>query len=297
MADFEENKPEAKTNFLLTNNPALQELLLKPTTRDNAVINDEKIRRLYVQAASQQWFAPQRIDFMAPMDLTDEERRVWIRLNEVFYTLEKMGLNVIMSMMSKAVRKFKSDELAYYLTEQAHDEGRHVFVIENYLKRLGAPPKFDRSLQILGQVTHTGFYRVENWLFSTLFSENFASSFLRRARSARIDPVGGEMCRQLLVDESRHIHFLHIVLPDILDRLSLLGKTYLRASQGFMMHFTERVSRTLSDDATLVGLDRRDLLEEVFENMEKSYHSFGLNPRFIPFAKIRNQPTLAATAH
>lgn len=288
MAEVEEIKVEAKApGFLLSDNPALQELLLKPTTRENPVLNDEKIRRLYLQAASQQWFAPQRIDFNAPINLTDEERRVWIRLSGVFYTLEKMGLNVIMAMMGKAVRKFKSDELAYYLTEQAHDEGRHVFVIENYLKRLGAPPKFDRSLQILGQVTHTGFFQVENWLFSTLFSENFASTFLRRTRTAKIDTIGAEMCKQLLVDESRHLHFLHIVLPDILDRLSLLGKTYLRASQGFMMHFAEKVSRGLAVDASVVGISRDALIEEVFENMEKSYKILGLNPRFIPFSKIR----------
>ncbi len=293
MADLEEIRNDVKApGFLLNENPALAELLLKPTTRENPIVNDEKLRRLYVQAASQQWFAPQRIDFNAPIYLSDEERRVWIRLAGVFYTLEKMGLNVIMAMMGKAVRKFKSDELAYYLTEQAHDEGRHVFVIENYLKRLGAPPKFDRSLQILGQVTHTGFYQVENWLFSTLFSENFASSFLRRARVATIDTIGGEMCKQLLADESRHLHFLHIVLPDILDRLSLMGKTYLRASQGFMMHFTEKVSRSLAADAAIVGIDRDALIEEVFENMEKSYHMFGLNPRFIPFAKIRQRATV-----
>ena len=295
MIETEENKSGAKTSsFLMSENPMLQELLLKPTTRDNPIINDQKIRRLYIQAASQQWFAPHRIDFTAPIDLTDEEKRVWIRLNGVFYTLEKMGLAVIMQMMSRAVRKFKSDEMAYYLTEQAHDEGRHVFVIENYLKRLGAPPKFDRSLQILGQVTHTGFYQVENWLFSTLFSENFASSFLRRTRAAKIDSIGSEMCKQLLVDESRHLHFLNIVLPDILDRMSLMGKTYLRASQGFMMHFTKRVTRTLEHDASLVNISTPALLEEVFENMEKSYHTLGLNPRFIPFAKI---PSGTATIH
>lgn len=292
MTENVDSRTDPKSpGFLLSNNPMLQELFLKPTTRENPILNDQKIRRLYIQAASQQWFAPQRIDFTAPINLTDEERRVWIRLTGVFYTLEKMGLNVIMAMMGKAVRKFKSDELAYYLTEQAHDEGRHVFVIENYLKRLGAPPKFERSLQILGQVTHTGFYQVENWLFSTLFSENFASSYLRRTRTATIDTIGGEMCKQLLVDESRHIHFLHIVLPDILDRLSLMGKTYLRASQGFMMHFTEKVSRSLKDDAAIVGIDRDALLEEVFENMEKSYHMLGMNPRFIPFAKIRQTAT------
>ena len=271
--------------FSLNDLPGIQELL-KPLPNEHPLLNDAKIRRLYLQAASQQWIAPEKIRFDTELHLDEEARRIWAKLNTVFYTLEKMGLNVIANMMTKAVRKFKSEDTAYYLSVQCYDESRHVFVVENYLRKLGAPPKYEWKYHVLGQAASMGFYRVENWLFSTLFSENFASAFLRRSKAAHIDPIGADMCKYLMIDESRHLHFLHIILPDILDRLSLFGRTYVKASQYFIMKFTEVMARQLEHDARVVGLDRRALLEEVFENVERAYEGFGVSRSFLPFPKV-----------
>ena len=131
-----------------------------------------------------------------------------------------MGLNVINLMTTHAVRHIQSNEVAYYLAVQAADEARHVFLLESYLKKLGVAPKYDKKLHVLGQAASLGLYRVENWLFSTLFSENFASSYLRRARNLTNDEIGSAIYKNLQMDESRHIHFLHIVLPDLYDRMS-----------------------------------------------------------------------------
>lgn len=285
MADDKEHKPSI--GFTLKDTPGI-EMLLQPVSRENPLVNDTKIRRLYLQASSQQWFAPQKINFSIDPEHDAEARRVWVKFMTIFYTLEKMGLNVITNMMPKAVRKLKSEECAYYLSAQCYDESRHVFAVENYLKKLGSPPRYDYKYHVLGQAASMGVYRVENWLFSTLFSENFASVFLRRAKAAKIDTIGSEMCKYLLIDESRHLHFLHIVLPDILDRLSLFGRTYVKASQYFIMKFTEVVSRSLECDAQLVGLDRRALFEEVFENVERAYEGFGVTRSFLPFPTIKS---------
>jgi hypothetical protein len=283
-------------SFLLKDNPLLAELLLKPAHSENSRVNDTKVRRLYLQSSQQQWFAPQRINFEPPIELDEETRRVWVRFVMVFFTLEKMGLNVISNMMSKAVRRLKSDECSYYLSAQCFDEARHVFVLENYLKKLGSPPKYDYTYHVLGQAASVGFFRVENWLFSTLFSENFASVFLRRAKTAKIDPIGAEVCKYLQIDESRHLHFLHIVLPDIMDRMSLFGRGYVKMSQYFIMKFTEVVSRSLEADAHVVGLDRRALMEEVFENVERAYEGFGVPRRFLPFPTIKSTGSLKKTS-
>lgn len=289
------------TNFSLSDIPGIQ-LLLEPLPSDDPIVNNQKIRRLYLQASMQQWFAPRRLNFAAPVEMDPEAKRIWTRLMYIFYTLEKMGLNVISNMMGKAVRKLRSEETAYYLSAQCFDESRHVFTIENYMRKLGANPKYEWKYHVLGQISSMGFYRIENWLFSTLFSENFASAFLRRARTAHIDPMGAEMCKNLLLDESRHLHFLHIVLPDILDRMNLFGRTYLKASQFFLMKLTEQFSRTLADEVRYVGLDRRALLEEVFENMERAYESFGVTRDFLYFPEIgprypRRADRIVASAH
>jgi len=277
---------------LMKDSEAMNQILMRPLENSDPRVNEVKIRRLYLQASAQQWFAPQKLDYDMPINLTDEQRRVWARFHLIFYTLEKMGLNVIQNMMSKASAKLRSDEVASYLSVQAADEARHVFAIEAYLRKLGTIPKYDHKYHVLGRAASMGLYRVENWLFSTLFSENFASCFLRQAKNADIDPLGAELCRMLIIDESRHIHFLNIVLPDIMERLSLLGKTYVRSSQFFIMKFTELVSRSLEVDARLVGLDRRALLEDAFENVERSYEAFGVSRRFLPFPTIRQTVTI-----
>lgn len=272
-------------SFSLADVPAISDLL-EPMANEYSKVNDKKIRRLYLQASMQQWFAPKRINFDTAINLEPEERRVWIRLMHVFYTLEKMGLNVIANMMPKASHKLKSEEASFYLSAQCFDEARHVFSIESYLKKLGAPPSYHWKYHVLGQIASMGAYRVENWLFSTLFSENFASAFLRRAKNAKIDPIGAEMCRNLLLDESRHLHFLHIVLPDLLDRMSVFGRSYVKASQFFIMKLTEKWATTLEADVEIVGLDRRAILEEVFENIERAYESFGVTRDYLYFPKI-----------
>lgn len=282
--------PASGIGFSLNETPAI-EFLLQPMQNDDPRVNNAKIRRLYLQASSQQWFSPQKINFSQDVELDEASRRVWIKFMTIFYTLEKMGLNVIQNMMSKAAGQLKSEETTYYLSVQCADEARHVFTVENYLKKLGAPPKYDYTYHVLGQAASMGFYRVENWLFSTLFSENFASCFLRKTKQSNIDPIGNEMCKYLLIDESRHLHFLHIVLPDVMDRLSLFGRTYVKASQYFIMKFTEMAARRLEKDSKVVGIDRRELLEEVFENVERAYESFGVSRSFLPFPKISTLST------
>jgi hypothetical protein len=279
--------PSGASGFLLQNNPELQKLFFSPIPNEDPRVNEAKIRRLYLQAASQQWYAPQRVNFDQEITLDDESRRIWQKFITIFYTLEKMGLNVIQNMMAKAVRKYKSEEMAFYLSAQTFDESRHVFAIEAYLKKLGAPPKYERKYHVLGQAASLGAFRVENWLFSTLFSENAASAFIRHSRKANIDPIGNELCKYLLIDESRHLHFLHIVLPDIMDRLSLFGKAYVKAAQFFIMKFSTSVLETMEKDATFVGIDRVAMLEEIFENVEKGYEGFGVSRDFLWFPRIK----------
>src|SRR5262245_56622689 len=110
-----------KTIFSLSDIPGI-EGLLEPMPHPHSVVNAQKIRRLYLQASQQQWFAPRRLDFGNEIQMEAEERAVCIRLMKVFYTLEKMGLNVIANMMPKAARKLKSEEATYYLSAQCFDE-------------------------------------------------------------------------------------------------------------------------------------------------------------------------------
>lgn len=266
---------------------SLYEQLATPMPGMSTRVNGTKLRKLYLQSMSQQWAPTDKLEFGELEPMPERLREIWIRFGMIFYTLEEMGLHTLNHMMGAASDRLASDDVAFYLSTQCADEARHVFLIEQYLCRLGARPHFDRKFRVLSRVASQGLFRVENWLFSTLFSENFASAFLRRAKAAEIDSFGQNMCAGILKDEHRHIHFLNIVLPDMIERLSLLSRTYIKTSQFFIMKFTEHVSRCLEGDGVAVGIERRDLLEETFENLKKTYESFGVGRDFLVFPKIR----------
>ncbi|MEZ4749677.1 MAG: ferritin-like domain-containing protein [Bdellovibrionota bacterium] len=266
---------------------SLFEQLSMPMPGMSSRVNGTKLRKLYLQSMAQQWAPTDKLFFSDPEPMAEKLREIWIRFGTIFYTLEEMGLHTLNHMMGAASNKLASDDVAFYLSTQCADEARHVFLIEQYLSRLGARPHFDPKFRVLSRVATQGLYRVENWLFSTLFSENFASAFLRRVKAAEIDSFGQTMCAGILKDEHRHIHFLNIVLPDMIERLSLLSRTYIKTSQFFIMKFTEHVSRCLEDDGNAVGVRRRDLLEETFENLKKTYDSFGVGRDFLVFPSIR----------
>ncbi|MCB0405385.1 MAG: ferritin-like domain-containing protein [Bdellovibrionales bacterium] len=266
----------------------LFEQLAAPMPGMSTRVNGTKLRKLYLQSMSQQWNPTDKLVFSEPEPMPEKLRDIWIRFGTIFYTLEEMGLHTLNHMMGAASNKLASDDVAFYLSTQCADEARHVFLIEQYLSRLGARPHFDRKFRILSRIASQGLYRVENWMFSTLFSENFASAFLRRARSAEIDGFGQTMCAGILKDEHRHIHFLNIVLPDVIERLNLVSRTYIKTSQFFIMKFTEHVSRCLEEDGKCVGIPRQELLEEAFENMKKTYESFGVGRDFLVFPSIRS---------
>ncbi|NDC24118.1 MAG: hypothetical protein EBZ49_08315, partial [Proteobacteria bacterium] len=51
--DINTKTPSGASGFLLQNNPELQKLFFTPTENQDPRVNDAKIRRLYMQAASQ----------------------------------------------------------------------------------------------------------------------------------------------------------------------------------------------------------------------------------------------------
>lgn len=270
----------------LSTHPGTKELV-QALPNSHSRTNDDRVRELFYQALAQHWFPPERINYEQKVELDEPVRQAWIRLNLVFYTLEKMGLSVIQNMMPKAVKYFGSNEVANYLSAQCYDEARHVMVIENFLRRLGSPPKYNRIYHKLGQLASLGAYRVENWLFSTLFSENFASAFLRSMRTATIDPTGVAMAKSLLQDEARHVRFLEAVLPSIVERLGLLGRTYVKVSQSFIVTLSERMSRSLEKESKVVGLNKDKLFEEVFSNLEVGYETVGLSRKFLKLPTLK----------
>ena len=57
----------------------------------------------------------------------------WLALLNSFYALELTGLDVLHGMTSRASHKMHDTDSQLYLAAQAHDEARHVYILDLHL--------------------------------------------------------------------------------------------------------------------------------------------------------------------
>ena len=242
----------------------------------------DAFRDLYRQQSDRIWHPDKDIDWSRGPQIPADTREPWLRMLNAFLGLEQMGLDTIQVMMSKATHKLRDPNLNLYLAAQAHDEARHAYVLDRYLTLANGHGRLSRPERVLiarfGDVASMGFYRVENWLTSTLFSENFAALFLQKAVDLpTTDPLAKDIFRLLLRDEVRHVNFLHTILPSLLNRLSLLGRAYLWQSQVLMVGAVSIGMRRLRNDAGALGIDIHEFKRTFVENLEAQFRDAGLD--------------------
>ena len=185
-------------------------------------------------------------------------------------------------MTSRASHKLHDTDIKLYLAAQAHDEARHVYVLDRYLGVVDGGRKLGRWEQALisrfGSISSVGLYRVENWLTSTLFSENFASLFLERAISLPDnDPFTTALFRLILRDEVRHVAFLNTVLPGLLGRSSRIERAYLWQSQMLLIGAIAVGLRRVAPYAREIGVDIDDLKTQLVANLDAQYQDCGVD--------------------
>ena len=242
----------------------------------------EAFRTLFQQQGERLWNADRDVDWNAGSEIPPEKRRAWLRMMNVFLGLEVMGLDTIQVMMSKATHQLREPSLNLYLAAQCQDEARHVYVLDRYLAEVGghgflsAPERF--LIDRFGSLAQLGFWRVENWLMSTLFSENFAALFLQKCLEIEdIDPLAKQIFRLILRDEVRHVNFLHTILPRLVERMSPFGRWYVWQSQIMMAGATSIGLRRIRPDAKHLGIDIEDYKATLVSNLGAQFADAGLD--------------------
>jgi hypothetical protein len=197
------------------------------------------LRRLYENAKRDQWNASKDIAWDAPASpdgriIADElvdiyGSPLWDSLSEA----DKVNLNrriaawrlgVLMygeqgAMLacSQMVNLVEGADHKFFQATQVMDEARHNEVLKRYIaERLGdigyPMPRNEVELfeSILGE---------SRWYLKTialqLVAETFAVSLFKMMAESAKDPVLGDVCRRILGDESRHMGFGMLSLPDV----------------------------------------------------------------------------------
>jgi hypothetical protein len=205
---------------------------------------EPELRRLYENAKRDQWNASRDIAWATPGSddgriIADElidiyGSPLWDRLSEK----DRVALNrriaawrlcVLMYgeqgallTCSQLVDVVEGVDQKFFQATQVMDEARHNEVLDRYiterLDNLRYPmPKNEREI-------FDSILTESRWYLKTialqLVAETFAVALFKMMGESARDPVLGELCRRVLLDESRHMGFGMLALPKVIREAS-----------------------------------------------------------------------------
>jgi P-aminobenzoate N-oxygenase AurF len=211
--------------------------------RDYAV-HAPDMRRLYENAKRDQWNVSTDIDWSTQVDLdkgifadglvdgygSDAWRKLDVRaqreLNLEFscWRLSQLlhGEEGAMLACSQLVDMVPTNDAKFFQTTQVVDEARHTEVLSRYLleKCGGRVYPMSRNIKLLFDF----LLGQGKWFIKTaglqLIAETFAVGLFRMLAETSVDPLLRSICKRILADESRHMGFSVLGLPDMIASLS-----------------------------------------------------------------------------
>ncbi|MBE3602081.1 ferritin-like domain-containing protein [bacterium] len=211
--------------------------------REYAVLAPD-MRRLYENAKRDQWNASRDIDWSQPVDLDkgifadglidgygsefwnklDEKTRRELNVEFSCWRISQLlhGEEGAMLACSQLVDMVPTNDAKFFQSTQVVDEARHTEVLSRYLnEKCGG-----RIYPMNHNVKHLFDYLLGQgkWFIKTaglqLVAETFAVGLFRMLAETAQDPVLKSISKRILLDESRHMGFSVIGLPDMIASLS-----------------------------------------------------------------------------
>jgi hypothetical protein len=233
------------------------------------------LRSLYEKAKRDQWNVSKDVDWAQPFDieqgvLADEMMDVygtpfWDQLKpaergELNLRFANWRLGVLlygehgaMLLCSQLVECVSGTDAKFFQATQVVDEARHNEVLNRYVtERLGGLryplPDFEREL-------FDTLLSDSRWTVKTiglqLVAETFAVALFRMLAETSKDPLLRQICKLILQDESRHMGFGMLSLPDVIgelteaERIELEDVTHWALVKTLTGQFPEPVFREL----------------------------------------------------
>jgi len=211
--------------------------------RDYAVQAPD-MRRLYENAKRDQWNVSSDIDWSQPVDLEkgifadglvdgygspiwdklEPKQQRELNLEFSCWRLSQLlhGEEGAMLACSQLVDMVPSNDAKFFQSTQVVDEARHTEVLSRYLleKCGGRVYPMSRNIKLLFDF----LLGQGKWFIKTaglqLIAETFAVGLFRMLAETSIDPLLRTICKRILADESRHMGFSVLGLPDMIASLS-----------------------------------------------------------------------------
>ncbi|MCO5165290.1 MAG: ferritin-like domain-containing protein [Planctomycetes bacterium] len=247
-------------------------------------VENRKVERLYTIAKRDQWnlddrrahFFPPRdagTDVNAWLNVTDDQRKAAARcFSSVYYG--EQGAKVISAQLTTMA---PTNEASKFLATQVMDEARHVEVFEGILRFIdqvhGMNPFLNALLTDIARTRH----REEKLIGMNLLVEGLAlaafKATLKGLRELGISEQGyravGEPIEGIMRDESRHVGFGVVVLPDLLRGASRRRKVEIRLRQLAWLGLLYGSIKYHQRDQETMGVDHVALLIDLLSDHER----------------------------
>ena len=213
------------------------------------------------------WDPENAIDWNQPIEL-GEIKEGWINILHYFYEGEWQGLEIIQRLMNKAAHMFKINEMVTYYSTQCADEAKHLFVFKKYLYKLNSPPAKQKAFDWIVFLSTWGPLPVERWILATYFTETMAGAIFQKSLELpAIDPIGKEMVRLQLKDESRHIAGTKMGVQTLMDHSGKVKTFFLKLWWKAFVRLAVKEIRNLKPYGDQVGMDPEYILQRCFAKM------------------------------
>jgi P-aminobenzoate N-oxygenase AurF len=207
-------------------------------------VNAPDMRRLYENAKRDQWNVSRDIDWTTPVDLDqgifaegmvdgvgsavyeklDAAKKRELNIEFSCWRLSQLlhGEEGAMLACSQLVDMVPTNDAKFFQSTQVVDEARHTEVLSRYLteKCGGRIYPMSKNLKLLFDY----LLGQGKWFIKTaglqLVAETFAVGLFRMLAETAQDPLLRTISKKILLDESRHMGFSVIGLPDMIASLS-----------------------------------------------------------------------------
>lgn len=255
-------------------------LLLDPAVRL------PKINRLYELAKDNQWNYSDyekraREDDLT--QLTNEERVAFSRVVSQLYYGERGALLT----SSQLATMVPDQESSAFLSTQCFDEARHMEVFARMAMRLDQLHPVNPFLQLLLTDLLRTNSLIEKMIGMNLLVEGLALSVFHhlikvfkahpRLQTAFDQVLIVEPVEAIVRDESRHVGFGMLYLPELAKKLTMRQRIQVKARQLLWLALLYGSVKYHEKDAALVGLSYVDILTKILRDHEGRVKEMGLS--------------------
>ncbi|MDI3317036.1 MAG: hypothetical protein QJR14_05405 [Bacillota bacterium] len=217
-------------------------------------------------------------DWEAPSGFDPREMQALARVLTPVYLGEQSAM---LGAAAALPQMFNAHETSVqlYLSSFLSDEGRHFEILTRFYQRAGEHPARLREIPEMLRYHH----RLRqgdrfDWAWGILISDLYSSLFYKLFAEARPDAVFGRISSAVLVDESRHKAFAHHYLKRALPRLGEDRRRGLVRMEEDLIEIIRAIERKLEEDARVLGLDGREIVDRWIADIEYHARRIGLKP-------------------